>query len=514
MHVGVALLLVSVAAVLVIAASPPELFGYARFLVLPGLALFCYAVATTQRAVGAVLFFAATYAAYAWSLRHVSLVGFLAIVFFAGLYGYLFARLWLPVVTRSRALALPAFAAAFCLVEALRAHMPGMAYQHGQVAQSFHQMPALLAPARFVGEAGCNFLFACIAADIDGVYVRGLKADALMVALPALVIAGAATWLTDLDAAGPPLSVALVQTMQPAYRDQAYAERLRDPEALYAHYAALARDVPPCDLALWPESALSGLFLVAGADEERQVQSLGPLFGGATSIVIGATRIDADTARDNDQWPLAYRNVAYLLTHEAERARVRIAGIHEKQRLVPLGEAIPFWLDWLRYFWPQHWRLAHGKVLDLPRLPDGRGIGVAICYENCFQIHFATEALRGAELFAVPSFEAWYRQGAELDQMLAMTVLRAIETGRPIVRATSDGVSCAVDGMGRVSLQLARNEVGVATVFVQPRRGEPWSLRIGAVLPYFFALLLVVMTALARRHGWRGRSERPILEQN
>ncbi len=65
MHVGVALLLVSVAAVLVIAASPPELFGYARFLVLPGLALFCYAVATTQRAVGAVLFFAATYAAYA-----------------------------------------------------------------------------------------------------------------------------------------------------------------------------------------------------------------------------------------------------------------------------------------------------------------------------------------------------------------------------------------------------------------------------------------------------------------
>ena len=54
----------------------------------------------------------------------------------------------------------------------------------------------------------------------------------------------------------------------------------------------------------------------------------------------------------------------------------------------------------------------------------------------------------------------------EMEQMVAMTVFRALETGTPLLRCTVDGVSLAVDRRGRVVERLVDRDRGTPP---QPR---------------------------------------------
>lgn len=493
-----------VAAVLAALASPPALFPGAAFLVLVALGIF-YEVLARTASPGrcAMLYFAVTYGVYAWSLGRVAIAGWFLIVFFGTLYGLLFARILGPVKRRAPQLLPLAFALAWCVIEALRAHWPGAAWQHAQVAQFFYEAPMLLWPARLIGEAGCNLLAAAFAVAVWSLVRerRSTRAGLALVAVVALAYAVSLGSFRELPAEGATLRVALVQTGVPAYRDQDDGRALRVAENLYAHYEKLAAEVPDCDLAVWPEGSLPGVFFPDGAGERRLVQGLERLFGGARAIVVGALRIDPAVEKDDRDWPMWYRNVAYLLQRKA--SSVEILGVHEKRVLVPGGETLPFWLAWARRFAPYVWRAEAGKVTELPRLEDGRGVGLPICYENTFPSRFVDDVARGATFFAVPSFEGWYRQGAELDQMVAMTVLRALETGREIVRSTNDGVSCRVTPDGRVVDAIERGGAAVRLVEVQPRRGSTPALAWGLRVPWIAAFGLGVLLLAVRSGRFR-----------
>jgi apolipoprotein N-acyltransferase len=142
-------------------------------------------------------------------------------------------------------------------------------------------------------------------------------------------------------------------------------------------------------------------------------------------------------------------------------ARGRFLAHQEKAIPVPGGEMIPF-TDWL----PEGLRRA---VLDglagmVPWVPDnlpgrrlpplqtveGVPFGSLICFDNAFDRVVARHVEDGARFLAVLSNEAWYMGGGELEQMVAMTVFRALENGTPLVRSTVDGASLAVDRRGRI----------------------------------------------------------------
>ena len=106
------------------------------------------------------------------------------------------------------------------------------------------------------------------------------------------------------------------------------------------------------------------------------------------------------------------------------------------------------------------------------------------------------------------SNEAWYRGGAELQQLVAMSVVRACENVVPVVRCTMDGWSVAIDATGALCEQLPlRGAVGgasrVLAVEVRPGTGKPppfgWLRRSSG---WLFGLLLAVGVAFgARRTG-------------
>lgn len=132
-----------------------------------------------------------------------------------------------------------------------------------------------------------------------------------------------------------------------------------------------------------------------------------------------------------------------------------------KTELVPFGERLPFWgyVPFARAV-TDAIQLASGLRPDFAR-PPGAGplrldplpaLGFATCWENVFEGVFRRQAAAGAQAFLVLSNEDWYGdESREMTQMVAISRLRAVETGRPILRVTNTGRSVLVGVDGGVT---------------------------------------------------------------
>jgi apolipoprotein N-acyltransferase len=88
-----------------------------------------------------------------------------------------------------------------------------------------------------------------------------------------------------------------------------------------------------------------------------------------------------------------------------------------------------------------------------PRRPLRAGVGplgVLICSEGLFPDAARELANAGAVLLVHPSNDFWMGSPAAAEIMLRSAAFRAIETRRPLVRATPTGFSAFVDDRGRV----------------------------------------------------------------
>src|SRR5690606_23324070 len=94
-----------------------------------------------------------------------------------------------------------------------------------------------------------------------------------------------------------------------------------------------------------------------------------------------------------------------------------------------------------------------------------------LCFDNAFDGIAREQVEAGARLLVVLSNEAWYRGGGELEQMVAMSVFRALETGTGVVRCTVDGASCAIGPDGRILARLATPGAGPRVLAVAMRLG-------------------------------------------
>jgi apolipoprotein N-acyltransferase len=124
---------------------------------------------------------------------------------------------------------------------------------------------------------------------------------------------------------------------------------------------------------------------------------------------------------------------------------------YHKTILLIFGERFPFtdiipYMDWL---FPGQGSLGAGPG---PSILNHQGIrvGPQICYEGLYPWLSAGLANRGAEIFVNVTNDSWYGENFEPYQHLYMTLARAIEFRRPLVRATNTGVNAAVLATGEV----------------------------------------------------------------
>ena len=87
--------------------------------------------------------------------------------------------------------------------------------------------------------------------------------------------------------------------------------------------------------------------------------------------------------------------------------------------------------------------------------------------------------MRESTLLVNVTNDAWFGDSTAPHQHLDISRMRSLETGRPMLRATNDGVTALIGHDGRLLGQLAQFEPGVLTGSVQPRIGLTPYVRFG-----------------------------------
>ena len=127
---------------------------------------------------------------------------------------------------------------------------------------------------------------------------------------------------------------------------------------------------------------------------------------------------------------------------------------YHKQHLVPFGDYIPLdkWITPLQKLSPVGVSLHPGapELFEIATA-DGHALKVAplICYEDTDPRLAAKAKRMGADLIVLVTNDSWFSCSAEAEAHAAQAVLRAVETGLPIVRVGNSGVTGVIRPDGR-----------------------------------------------------------------
>lgn len=445
----------------------------------------------------------ALWATFAWSIAyfgigvnwiHVSmiqfggvplLVSYLAVFLLAcylALYNLLFAwgihkfRLQNPFV----------LASLFTLTEYLRGVVftgfPWLQLGYSQIDSPFSQI------APIFGVEGVTFFVIVIATYLVKC-VQQDKREMKPLATFALILAvGFATKFTNfsqINTQKSPLTVSLVQgnieqkmKWDPAhfnYSVQTYSDLIRP---------LLGQS----DVIILPESAIPALenqispLLEAMQNASQQSQS---------EIIIGTLFEDSR----NELF-----NTALLLNDQPYNAEQ--ANRYKKHHLVPFGEYVPFssLLDWMREVFVLPVNLSQGSFIQPALQAKNARFNLAICYEIIFgdQVQQNQKAHNADYLLTITN-DAWFGTSSGPWQHFQMARMRALELGKPLLRAANTGITAIVNENGKVTQQLPQFEKGVLTAQVSPTISKtPFSIWGNSVL-YSLSALIVALAVLRRR---------------
>lgn len=152
---------------------------------------------------------------------------------------------------------------------------------------------------------------------------------------------------------------------------------------------------------------------------------------------------------------------------------------YRKTHLVAFGEFSPPGLAWV-YRWlsvPMSDQSA-GPAVQPPLMLAGQRVAVNICYEDAFGEEII-RALPQATMLLNLTNTAWFGRSFAQPQHLQMSQMRALETGRPMLRATNTGTTAVISPQGIVMSRAPDFETAVVAATVHGYAGlTPYS-RIG-----------------------------------
>ncbi|MEQ6899752.1 apolipoprotein N-acyltransferase [Nocardioides sp. YIM 152588] len=177
---------------------------------------------------------------------------------------------------------------------------------------------------------------------------------------------------------------------------------------------------------------------------------------------------------------------------------------YTKQHPVPYGEYIPF-----RDIWdPKFGQLSlisrdmksGSRTTPLP--VDGALIGDAICFDVAYDDVLDEQVRNGAQMLAVQTSNASFIFTHQIEQQFAITRMRALEAGRWLVVASTNGRSGVIDAAGEVvasadprTTAVIQQRVGLSETLTPAIRMGDWPARLFTLV----SLLGLVLGTLAYR---------------
>jgi apolipoprotein N-acyltransferase len=253
---------------------------------------------------------------------------------------------------------------------------------------------------------------------------------------------------------------------------------------------------PEAQLMMWPETAFPGRLDRYYVSDFLAAQVRSFVRETHTPLLTGAY---SQKFRTNDVY-----NSLFYLNAQGEQP----LDPYRKTILLVFGETFPFaeYIPYMDKFFPEQGSFSRGDgphvmnlKLDGPQ-PTDIAVGAQICYEGLYPWFSAELAAKGAELFVNVTNDSWFWRPFEPNQHLYMTLARAIEFRRPLVRSTNTGITTAVLSTGEV---LQKSPIGEewTGVFKIPYRKNPdhtFYEVYGAAWPWILGALLVLVLVFGR----------------
>jgi apolipoprotein N-acyltransferase len=271
-------------------------------------------------------------------------------------------------------------------------------------------------------------------------------------------------------------------------RDLSLAE-IRSDLLASKHFALADGITEPVDLVIFPESSM---------DHDPRLDGF-----VADGIQRTAARLDA--------FVIANSSVVPLPDHRRSNTNFFFApdgilvGEYSKQHLVPFGEYLPLrsMLGWIGATEQIGRDTAPGTSRALFNV---RGVPVAtmICFESAFSEIARANVRDGADVLVVTTNNRSYRRSANSEQHVAMSQMRAAETGRPLVHSSISGITAIIDADGHVRSRTALFENGVTVADVTGQTGETLFVRFGDWVVHVALVVVAVAVCVAvvrRRRG-------------
>lgn len=217
-------------------------------------------------------------------------------------------------------------------------------------------------------------------------------------------------------------------------------------------YSTLSReaaaDENPPQLILWPETAVTTS--IRTSKPFAKLLSETARSCNATVITGAFDRINRPSAGESDLY-----NAMVVM----ESSGVLSPDVYYKRRLVPFGEFLPM-ADVISTLLPILTEmnllsddLTPGTEPSLIHTEFGP-IGGLICFDSIYETLTLDTVRTGAQLIVLSTNDSWYRDSAGVYQHNKHAMLRAVESGRYIVRSANTGISSIIRPTGEISAAL------------------------------------------------------------
>tara|TARA_B100001059_G_scaffold109412_1_gene109420 strand:- start:186879 stop:188462 length:1584 start_codon:yes stop_codon:yes gene_type:complete len=330
--------------------------------------------------------------------------------------------------------------------------------------------------APIIGETGISFILAASAAALARLYQGGPVLSRVGPAVVAGVIMLSAPLLQQFkgwDYQSNSVNIVMVQgnikqdlRWQP---EQEWPTMLKYLDLTRPHFAE-------ADIVIWPEAAIPQLEPMAEAFLDNLNKAA---FYNDAALITGILDYNLSTEQ-------AWNNLIVLGKDTAGATEGQYfyghANRFSKHHLLPIGEFVPF-EQWLRHLAP---------IFDLPMSSFTRGSYVqpnllandyqllsAICFEIAFPRQIRANFTTDTDFILTVSNDAWFGDSIGPHQHLQIAQMRAREFGRPVLRATNNGITASIKPDGTIAKRLPQFKEAVLSDTLTLSTGRTWYSRFG-----------------------------------
>ena len=369
------------------------------------------------------------------------------------------------------------FASLWVLVEYIRGEWILNGFPWLQVAYSQLDSPF----AGFIpvfGSYGTGFIIAILAALFAEIVLDRTKIIVLFVIFPLLTQGGQELKRVDwTDENGDPIKVTLIQG-NIAQKDKWAVENRNI--TLKQYYDDSARHWDS-DVIVWPETAIPAYY------EDVKDDYLIPL---QQEAVQNNTDIITSLPHKDKRGKL-YNSVLVL---------GKDPGMYKKIHLLPFGEYLP-WQPVSGYVLAlMEIRLGNfsAGTIDQPLLKvAGHNFVTSICYEDAFGEQSISNIEQASFLVNVTN-DGWFDGSIEPYQHMQIARMRALESGRYLLRATNTGVTGVVSEKGKIINQAPLRQRSTITSDIKPMSGLTPYARIGDKPTIIFVIFILAWIAVKK----------------